>query len=331
MNGSTLLKRMAKTREFALLLLLAALFLYFAFNVRGGLTAGNLGNLFDRTRHWAIPGMLAVPMTFIIATGGIDLSVASILAMAGMVLGLTWEKGEVNIWLAALVGILAATIAGAINGLLSGKGKLAPLVVTLATMAAYRGLAMGMTQSEPITNVPESFHVIGQGTLFGLPVQVYVWAIIVIIGLLMLHKMWIGPAVVAIGENPRAAKFAALPVDPILFGLYAFSGLVAGIAAAIYVGQYTGANPNMETGLELKVIACVIIGGTRITGGNASLVGTTLGVLIIGMLEFDLDLADFPTKYHPVVIGFLVIFAGVLNETLSNRTARRRLFQPATP
>jgi ribose/xylose/arabinose/galactoside ABC-type transport system permease subunit len=309
---------------------LAGLFVYFALNVRGGLTPENWSNLFDRTRHWAIPGMLAVPMTFIIAAAGIDLSVASILALSGMVLGLTWEKGGVHIYLAALVGIVAATLAGAINGLLSGKAKLAPLVVTLATMAAYRGLAMGITESKPISQIPETFHVLGQGTLAGLPIQLYLWAFIVIAGLLMLHKMWIGPAVLAIGENPRAARYAALPVEAIVLGLYTFSGLVAGLAAAVYVAQYTGANPNMETGLELKVIACVIIGGTRITGGNASLIGTTLGVALVGMLEYDLDLAEFPRKYHPVVIGFLVILAGTLNETLSARAARRQLFHPAS-
>ena len=127
---------------------------------------------------------------------------------------------------------------------------------------------------------------------------------------------------IALGENPRAARYAALPVDALIFWLYAANGLVAGLAAAVYVAQYTGANPNMEMGLELKVIACVVLGGTRITGGNASIVGTLLGVLIIGMLEYNLDLIEFPKKYQPVVMGGLVIVAAIMNETLARRDER---------
>lgn len=304
-------------RESLLAMLLAALFIWFAISVRGGLTLDNLLNLLNWSRHWAVAGMLAVPMTLIIATGGIDLSVASLVALGGMVLGVLWQKAGWNIWWAAGGGILTTTAAGAVNGWLSGRGKLAPLVVTLAAMAAYRGLAMGITESKPITNIPESFYILGQGQLWGIPFQLWLWAIVTGMGMLLLRRTWVGDSLLALGENPSAARYAALPVDGMLFALYATSGMVAGIAAAVYVAQYTGANPDMELGLELKVIACVILGGTRITGGNASLTGTLFGVLIIGMLQYNLDLVEFPKKYQPVVIGIMVVAAATINEALA--------------
>ena len=322
MNASGILRRLLRAREWLLALVLAVLFIWFTCSARGGLTVHNLSNLLNWSRHWAVAGMLSVPMTLIIATGGIDLSVASLVALGGMVLGVLWGKVGWNIWWAAGGGMMVATFGGAVNGWLSGRGKLAPLVVTLATMAVYRGLAMGMTESKPITNIPASFYVVGQGHLWGAPLQLWLWGTVTVLGILVLHRTWIGDSLIALGENPRAARYAALPVDALIFWLYAANGLVAGLAAAVYVAQYTGANPNMEMGLELKVIACVVLGGTRITGGNASIVGTFLGVLIIGMLEYNLDLIEFPKKYQPVVMGGLVIVAAIMNETLARRDER---------
>jgi rhamnose transport system permease protein len=303
-----------------LLCVLSGLMAWYALSVRGGLTAANLVNLLDWSRYWAIPGIVAVPMTLIIATRGIDLSVASMLALAGMTLGAAWQSFGMNIWAAAALGIMTAVVAGTSNGCIITRMQLAPLVVTLASMAAYRGLATGITRAQPVTGIPPALDIVGQARFLGVPAQVYVWAAVVLTGGVVLHRTWIGMAILAIGESPRAARFAALPVDGILTGLYTASGLAAGVAAVIYVAQYTGANPNMEMGLELKAIACVVLGGTRITGGNASILGTTLGVLIIGMLEYNLDLIEFPKKYHPVVIGCVVIVSAVLNEAMARRS-----------
>ena len=314
-------QRLRHMRESMLIVLLLGLLIWFACSVRGGLSAENVGNLLHWSRHWAIIGMLCVPMTLIIATGGVDLSVASMVALGGVVVGLLWKEAGWTIWLAVVGAVLVTTIAGAINGWLSGRGKLAPLVVTLATMAAYRGFAMGITESEPITDVPASLLVLGQDSLLGLPSQLWLWFAVTLVGGVVFRATWVGAHVVAIGENPRAARHAALPVDGVIFWLYTASGFVAGVAALVYIAQYNGANPNMESGLELKVIACVVLGGTRITGGKASVLGSVLGVLVIGLLEYNLDIVEFPKKFQPVVTGLLVIVAAVMNEKLAFRQA----------
>ena len=276
--------------------------------------------LLEQSRHWVIVGMLAVPMTLIIATGGIDLSVASMTALTAVLLGVAWSDWESNVWLATGGALLAGLLCGTINGWLSGRARLAPLVVTLATMAAYRGLATGITQARAVSSVPGALEALGQGYWWGLPTQLWLWMAWVAVGLIVLHKTWVGQAVVALGDNPRAARYAALPVDGLLITLYAASGLTAGAAAIVYVGQYAGANADIAPGLELEVIACVILGGTRITGGNASILGSTLGVLALGLLEYNLELIEFPTKYHPVVLGCLVIVAAVVNEGLERHS-----------
>ncbi len=315
-------------RELALAVLLLALWAYCSYSIPA---FAELPNVMDRSRHIVEIGIVAVPMTLVIATGGIDLSVASIVAMAGMIGGALWQQGGLNIWTACGVMIAVGTLAGVMNGTLSAYLRLAPLVVTLATMAAYRGVAMVVTRGRPIGGLPDSFTFIGSGELPGtiIPVQWLVLAAAFIIGVILLNRSWIGAHLLGMGENWRAAIFAACPVRGLTVFLYGFAGFWCGVVAPIYLARNQTALPNMKVGMELDVIAAVVVGGTRITGGQATMLGTLLGVLLLGTLQYGMDMAEtadrqpmFLPAMQKVITGAVVVAAAVMNEVMARRQER---------
>ena len=308
-------------RESALLLIIIVLSAYGAATIDG---FANGYSVMDRSRHLVEIGIIAVPMTLIIATGGIDLSVGSMVAMSAMVGGAAWQLGGANIWVATALMVLTGLIGGLLNGAMAVYLRLAPLVVTLATMAAYRGIAMIVTEAKPIQNLPDNFGYLGSGEIAGtiIPVQWLVLLVAVVTGMVLLHRSWVGEHTLAIGENPKAAVFAAIPVRPITIFIYGLSGFWCGVVAAIYLARTGHGLPDMKGGMELEVIAAVVVGGTRITGGQASVLGTLLGVLLLGVLQYGMDMREpaVPQSAQMVVTGVVVIFAAVLNEVMARRT-----------
>jgi len=323
-----MIKGLLKSREAALFGILAALIILFAFTVDGFL---NPYSLFDRSRHWIVPGLLAIPMTFVIATGGIDLSVGSALALCGIVLGLLFEDAGLNIWVCALAAVLAGLACGLFNGGVSSYLGIPPLVVTLATMTLFRGLAMGLSQARGIGDFPESFLWLAHGDAFTLDTAA--WGLVLIpaslfflfaaffIGIVLLRRSWVGRYTVAIGENETAARFAAIPVKPVKLGLYAATGLMAGVAALFHTSQYAIAKADAAMGMELEAITCVVLGGTSIRGGMGSVLGTLFGLFILGILRYGLELAGFQSQWVVIIVGLLLIGTVVFNEwTLRRRT-----------
>ncbi len=314
-------------RESALLFALALMFAGFALFVDGFF---DWFNLFERSRYWVVPGMIAVPMTFIIATSGIDLSVGSMVALSGIVLGLLYQDAGMPLVLAGVFAVLAGGAAGAFNGGVSSYLRVPPLVVTLATMALFRGIAMGLSKADPIRDFPRGFQWISQGDAFRVPlggteyayVPVPLFALIVtiVVGSLILRKTWIGRFTECIGENETAAEFAAIRTRRLKLGLYAASGLVCGLASLFHTALYATAKADTAMGLELEVIACVVVGGTRISGGDASVIGTLLGLLIIGILRYGLDMAGVDSENIVIVVGALLIVTAVFNEWMAGRT-----------
>ena len=303
-------------RELVLLLILVGVCVGFGVSVDQFWDAQNL---LDRSRFWVETGLVAVTMTLIIGTGGIDLSVGSILALAATAAGVLWRDAGVPIGIAAAAGMGVGVLAGALNGLSVHRIGLPPLVVTLATMAVYRGLAIGLTQADPVRHLPESFQLLGWGTIGPVPVQVLLLIAVGGVGILTLRRSWLGPGVLAMGDNPVAARFAGLPVGRMTIGLYAASGAACGLAGIIYMARYGSVNPEIAgRGFELEVIACVVIGGTRIVGGSASVVGTLLGVLILDLCRFGLELSSDATgigsRQQIVIVGVIVVATAVLNE-----------------
>jgi len=311
-------------RELALLGLLVVICVGFGTTVEGFWDAQNL---LDRSRYWVEMGAIAVVMTLVIGTGGIDLSVGSMLALAATTAGVLWRDASAPIWLAAVAGVAAGTLAGAFNGLSIHRLGMPPLVVTLATMAAFRGLAVGVMQADPVRNLPASFQELGQGDFVAMPMQLPLLILAGTIGILALGRSWIGPALLAMGDNPVAARFAGLPIGRLTVGLYAASGMVCGLAGIVYMARYGSINAEIAgRGLELEVIACVVIGGTRIVGGSASVAGTLIGVLILDLFRFGLELSSDTTgigsKQQMIIIGAVVVVTAVLNEWWARRAAR---------
>ena len=310
------------TRELALLALLAAICVGF------GAADENFRdpyNFLDRTRQWVEIGLIAVPMTFIIATAGIDLSVGSLLALCSIITGLCFRDAGLPLAAALICGVLAGGAGGALNAVAVSLLRVPPLVATLATMAIFRGLAMGLSQADPIGGFPRWFTDFGSISALGagdylVPYQTLILLALVWLGVLVFRRTCLGRWTVQMGENPKAARFSAIPVNRVLFTLYAGCGLVCGLAAGIYTARFATARPDAATGLELEVIACVVIGGTRITGGNGSVIGTFLGVLILGTLRFGMDMLGVLQQYQIILVGLLVIAAAIANEWLAHST-----------
>jgi rhamnose transport system permease protein len=322
-----MIRRMLPVREGVLLLVLVVLFIVFALRVEGFLDPFGL---LDRTRHWVVTGMIAVPMTFIIATAGIDLSVGSMLGMCGIVLGVLFRDAGWPIYGAALAAVGVGLVAGAFNGFISSYLRIPPLVVTLATLALYRGVAMGLSKGHPISSLPSGFIELFNGDLlefdtveYGpvfVPSALLALAAAIVIGWALLRRSWVGRFTECIGENETAARFAAIDVRRMKLALYAASGLVCGIASLFYTALYATARADAGRGLELEVIAAVVIGGTRISGGSGSVVGSLLGLLVIGILSYGLEMAGIKTQNLVIILGVLLIATAAFNEWMARRS-----------
>jgi rhamnose transport system permease protein len=273
-------------------------------------------NLLNQTRFLSEVALLAVPMTFLIIMGGIDLSVGSIVAFSAVLLGFSWLVLGFPLWLAVLVGIAGGTLAGYLNGLVIVYLGVPPLIVTLATLAIFRGLAYGISESRSFNGFPDSFAFWGSGEIAGLPFQLYLLIVVFVISSLILGATPIGRRIYAIGNNEVAARFAGLRVGRIKLLAYTFSGFMAGIAGFIFTSRVTSTRADAATGLELDVIAAVVFGGTSIFGGRGTILGTALGVVTIQLLKNGLQLAGFRGEATVVLIGTVLILSILLNQFL---------------
>ncbi len=325
-----MIQRLLNNREFILFSVLCLLFAGFSITTEYFL---NLDSLLSYSRYWVAPGMLAVPMTFIIATAGIDLSVGSIVAMCGIILGVLYRDYQWPIAAACAAAILSGTAAGAVNGGVSSWFRIPPLVVTLATMTLFRGVAFGLSKADAISNFPPGFKLLGNGDLFSftlngspvfVPIALGALLLTMIIGGIILRNTWMGRYTLALGENPVAALYGAIPVRGLTLGIYTACGCVCGLASLFYTAVYGTARADAAMGLELEAIAAVVIGGTRISGGQASVVGTLLGLLIIGILKYGLDLSGVRSQYVVIIVGVLLIVTAVFNEWMARRAGESK-------
>jgi ribose/xylose/arabinose/galactoside ABC-type transport system permease subunit len=306
-----------------ILLLAAALFLVFS-------RLKHPAYIVPLWRPWAEAGALACGMTAVIVSGGIDLSIGALIALCGVVLGLARQRLGWPIGLASAAAVLTGATAGILNGALVALG-IAPLVATLATMACFSGLALALSGGKRITGFPASFSQLGQGYLLGIPGQLWLLCAAALFWGGLLHHSRMGRALYAIGDNRTAAEFAALPVRRRLWQLYALNGLLAGLVALSYTSRGGAAVPNAGQGLELQVIAAVVLGGTRATGGAGGIARTLLGVAVLAHLEIGLRLLGNVALHIPgtqlaivlnangrlIVVGILFIAVAVINERLA--------------
>jgi rhamnose transport system permease protein len=275
-------------------------------------------NLLNQGRLMAEVGLVALTMTFVIVTGGIDLSVGSMLGLSAILVGVLWKNMGLALPVAMVLAVAAGGLAGLLNGFIITRFKVPPLIATLATLALYRGLAEGISQSRSVRGYPEWFYALGQGEAAGVPVQVWIMVVAVAVSAAILGLTTFGRATYAVGANEIAARFAGVAVDRTRLLVYAASGLMSGLAAVIFVSRVSTTRSDMGTGLELDVITAVVLGGTSIFGGKGTILGTVLGLALIQALRSGLSLAGVKGDGTIVVIG-LVLIGAILVSNLFGR------------
>jgi len=266
-------------------------------------------NLLNQGRFMAEVGLVALAMTFVIVTGGIDLSVGSILGLTAILLGVYWHNVGLPLPIAMVAALASGTLAGLGNGLIITRFRVPPLIATLATLALYRGLAEGISQARSVRGYPEWFFFFGQGEILGVPFQLWALAIATAICAIILGLTPFGRATYAIGANEVAARFSGIRVDATKLWIYSGAGFLAALAAVIFVSRVTTTRSDMGTGLELDVITGVVLGGTSIFGGRGTIIGTALGLILIQALKNGLALSGVKGDGTIVVIGIVLIVA----------------------
>ena len=281
------------------------------------LTSSNLFNVMALDTE---NGIIALGMAIVIASGGIDLSVGSILALSSVTMGYLVQHGQ-PVAVAAAVCLLTGVVCGLINGVLVVALRLHPLLVTLGTLALYRGLALGISNGNGFSGFPVSFEYFGQTYIGPVPAQVIVWLVLAVAVYAVVNRTPAGRRLLAVGINEIAASFAGIRVGAVRLAVYGSSGLLTGVAALIYSSRVFSVRGDAGSGLELLAIAAVVVGGASIRGGEISAARTTLAVIVIGVIPDGLQLAGIDTSWQYVTIGFVMVTAIVINELFASRAS----------
>jgi erythritol transport system permease protein len=325
MPESPLLARVLRLRAF---IALAIVTLTFSLLSPEFLTAGNLSIL---VKHVAINAILAIGMTFVILSGGIDLSVGSIVGFCGMVAGLLLNRGLVleslgvvvfpHTWFVVALALLAGMAIGAINGSIVARLGVAPFIVTLGSMYVARGAALLMSDGATFPNLAgepglgnTGFPWIGTATLAGLPVPVWLMAVLAALAIVVASRTPFGRHVYAIGGNPRAALLSGIRVPHVRLRVYVISGFCAALVGVIIAAQLGAAHPATGTTFELNAIAAVVLGGTSLMGGRGTVGGTLIGAFVIGVLADGLILVGVSEFWQMVVKGLVIVLAVILDQ-----------------
>jgi inositol transport system permease protein len=269
----------------------------------------NIANLVNVFRQISINGILAVGVTSVLLTGGVDLSLGSVVALSGVVAASFAHPAQYSVVVPVLLGILAGAVCGAINGVVVTRGRVAPFIATLGMMTAARGLALLLSGGRPVSSLSGSFTSIGGGDLLAIPVPVIVFVAVGMLSWIFLARMTLGRYVYAVGGNENAARASGLHVRSIKMAAYTFCGAMAGLAGVVLASRITTGQPNAGIGYELDAIAAVVIGGTSLSGGTGGVAGAMLGALLIGVINNGLDLLNVSSYYQQVIKGLIIVGA----------------------
>ncbi len=270
-------------------------------------------NLSTVVRQTAVINIIALGMTLIIITSGIDLSVGAILALSGFLGAKAMESGQ-PIPVAILIGVATGLTCGMVNGLLVTRLKINPFIVTLGMLGVIRGLTLTISNGLPASGVPDSFKYLGTGTILGFPVVLWVLVVCAIAMHFVLEYTRLGRYAFAIGSNPDAAYYAGIPVSFHLTCVYGIAGLLTGIASMIETSRLMTGQPTAGNGYELQAIAAVVIGGGSLRGGEGTVLGTLIGAFIMGLLSNGSDLLGINPYLQQALIGAAIIVAVTLDE-----------------
>ena len=279
------------------------------------LTVSNLLNIAQQT---SINAIIAVGMTFVIITAGIDLSVGSLVAFSGVVLASVLQAG-VPLPIAILVGLGVGLSCGMINGLLITHGRIPPFISTLGMMSVARGAALLYTKGRPVSGFSENFRYLATGEIFHIPVPVIIMGVVYIIAHFVLNRTKLGRYAYAIGGNEEAAILSGINVKLYKTMVYALCGMLSGLAALILTARLNSAQPIAGNMYELDAIAATVIGGTSLMGGEGTVLGTLIGALIMGVLRNGLNLLGVSSFIQQIVIGSVIIIAVLLDMALKKQ------------
>jgi rhamnose transport system permease protein len=289
-------------------------------------------NLLNQGRLAAEVALIALPMTLIIITGGIDLSVGSIVGLSAICLGVAWQDWGLPLELAIVVALLIGTLCGLFNAFFITRVGLPPLITTLATLALFRGLAEGIAQARSVRGYPEWFYILGQedflGSLTGVPNQLLVFVIAAVAIGAALAWTPFGRSLYAIGNNETGARFSGLPVSRNKLIIYTLSGFMSGLAAWVFVSRVSTTRSDYGTGFELTAITAVVVGGTSIFGGSGSILGTVLGLALIQLMRNGLALAGAKGDSTTIVVGVVLILAVLINTLIQDPPERLKRLLP---
>jgi inositol transport system permease protein len=309
-------------RKYAIILILVAMVALLT--VMTGGTFLQAQNLINVVRQMSVIAMLAIGVTVVIISTGIDLSSGSVVALSAVVAtSLAQASGATNqmypglnlpVFVAIAAGLLVGAGAGFVNGFLIAGFRIAPFIATLGMMTAARGLALIYSDGRPISKLNPDFNFLGQGAILGVPVPIVLLAVVAVGAHLMLNNTRFGRHVYAIGGNEQAARVSGINLAWTKIGIYTFAGLLAGLGGMVLAGRIGSGNPQLGTGSELDAITAAVIGGTSFTGGIGTVWGTIVGALIIGVLNNGLDLLNVSPFTQQVVKGVIIVVAIIIDE-----------------
>jgi inositol transport system permease protein len=293
--------------RFGILLVLLAVGLGLSVATDSFLTVSNLTNV---ARQVSINGILAVGVTFVLLTGGVDLSLGSVVALSGVVCATFAHPSPEGhpLFLPVAAGLLTGAACGLVNGGLVTRGRVAPFIVTLGMMTVARGLALIVSGGRPVADMSERLTALA-GDVRGVPIPLLCFVAVAFIAWFFLRRFRLGRHVYAVGGNEQAARAAGISVGRVKLFVYALCGVMAGLAGVVLAARITTGQPNAGVAYELDAIAAVVIGGTSLSGGVGSVAGTVLGVILIGVINNGLDLMSVSSYYQQVVKGVIIVGA----------------------
>jgi ribose/xylose/arabinose/galactoside ABC-type transport system permease subunit len=267
-----------------------------------------LPNLINVVRQISINGILAVGVTYVLLTGGVDLSLGSLVALTGVIAAHFAHPQQCPVIVPVVMGVASGALCGAVNGLVVTQGRVAPFIVTLGMMTAARGLALVISEGKPVSNLSRDFTAIA-GDLGRVPIPAVIFAAVALVSYLFLTNLRLGRYIYAVGGNENAALASGISVTAVKMTAYSACGALAGLAGVVLASRITTGQPNAGVGYELDAIAAVVIGGTSLAGGVGSVGGTILGALLMGVINNGLDLLNVSFYYQAIVKGIIIVGA----------------------
>ncbi|ONG98323.1 ABC transporter permease [Bacillus cereus] len=277
----------------------------------------NISNLLFSTNDFLFIAIAAIPMTFVIVTGGIDVSVGSIMGLTSILIGVLWMNG-ISILFAVIISLIISCLAGALNGLIIKMTDVEPLVVTLGTMFLYGGIALvisggtGASGYEGISGLPDAFVQLASGSFIGIPNLLWLLIVLTVLCAVLFHRTIYGRHVKLTGANENAAKYTGIKTKKVVIIAYMLSGLGGGLGGTFLTAYFGSARADMGSETILPIITAVVLGGTLITGGKGSVIGTVLASIFIGLMQYGLQMTGLTNEQSNVVIGIILILSVIM-------------------